>query len=78
MRSNRAVVTVAALVAGLTTLMPSHVGAAPTVGGREWRELYETTGLSHAQVDIGVPHRRRHAVQRDRRRQEPHRLGVGH
>ncbi len=30
-------------------------GAAPTVEGNEWRELYTTTGLSHAQVATVCP-----------------------
>lgn len=55
MRSNRALSTVVALVAGLVALAPAHAGAAPTEGGREWRELFETTGLSRAQVASVCP-----------------------
>ena len=46
---------VAVLVGGLVSLSPPSSTAAPTVDGREWRELFETTGLSWSQVATVCP-----------------------
>ena len=42
-------------LASLGTLSTASSSAAPTVDGREWRELYETTGLSWSQVASVCP-----------------------
>ena len=45
---------VVVLVGGLVSVGPTST-AAPTVDGREWRELYETTGLSWSEVATVCP-----------------------
>lgn len=46
---------VAVFVGGLSSLGAATSAAAPTVDGREWRELFETTGLSWTQVASVCP-----------------------
>src|SRR5262245_39971601 len=46
---------VALFVAATLPMGAEHSIAAPTVDGREWRELYETTGLSWSQVASVCP-----------------------
>ncbi len=46
---------VAALMGGLVSVGAPTTSAAPTVGGREWRELFETTGLSWTEVASVCP-----------------------
>ncbi len=46
---------VALLVGGLVSLGGATSSAAPTVAGREWRELNQTTGLSWSQVASVCP-----------------------
>ena len=50
--------TVAVLATGVAVLVPGFGTAsvaAPTVAGKEWRELYQTTGLSWSQVASVCP-----------------------
>lgn len=50
--------TIAVLAAGFGALAPGFVtpsAAAPTADGKEWRELYQTTGLSWSQVATVCP-----------------------
>ena len=44
-----------ALVGALVSVGAPTSNAAPTVGGREWRELFETTGLSWSEVASVCP-----------------------
>lgn len=46
---------VAVLTGALVSVATPTTTAAPTVDGREWRELYETTGLSWSQVASVCP-----------------------
>ena len=46
---------VAVFVGGLVSVGAPPSTAAPTVDGREWRELFETTGLSWSEVASVCP-----------------------
>ena len=56
MRHSTLRLALVALLAGtLVSVAAPTTTAAPTVDGREWRELYETTGLSWSQVASVCP-----------------------
>ena len=49
-------IMLAAMMIGSSVgVIATNAAAAPTAGGREWRELYETTGLSWSQVASVCP-----------------------
>ncbi len=55
MRRSRALIGVIALLGSLGAVAVPSASAAPTENGREWRELYTTTGLSWSQVASVCP-----------------------
>ena len=55
MRRTRALIGVIALLGSVGAFAAPSAGAAPTENGREWRELYTTTGLSWSQVASVCP-----------------------